>query len=85
MSHRCYKALIVNRGYGKCFFSEGLKVETAFIHLFDLKGCSIYDSGIELVLAFGELVKALDLNSGTVVVAKIINTAYCLFSIAHLH
>lgn len=46
--------------------------------------CNIYDSGNELVLAFGELVKALDLNSETVIVAKIINTAYCLFSIPRL-
>lgn len=64
MSQRCYKALIVNRGYGKCCFSEGLKDQTAFIHLFDLEGCNIYGSGIELVLAFGELVKGLDLNFG---------------------
>lgn len=65
-----------------------VKVRRITQHLFTFfffKGSNIYDSGIELVLAFGELVKALDLNSGTVIVAKIINTAYCLFSIAHLH
>lgn len=60
-------------------------MQTAFICLLDLKGCNIYDSVIELVLAFVELVKALYLNSATVAVAKIINTACCLFSIAYLH
>jgi len=84
MSHRCYKGLIVNRGYGKYFFSEGLKVQTSFIHFFDLKGCNIC-IGTELVLAFGELVEAVDPSSGTVVVAKITNTAYYLFSIAYLY
>lgn len=74
ISHRCYKGLLVNRGYCVSL----VKIWRFRQHLFTF----LSDSSIELVQ--GELVEALDLDSETMIAAEIINIAYCLLHIAHL-